>query len=102
MIHDLLKLAVLLQVAIPGTNSLSFSKPLYDFTVHHESKVNEDEIGRVELSNQSSKSEVRFWLEDNESEKNRITIDKNSGALHLKTSLAPTSFEVTVHAAIGE
>ncbi|THD18775.1 hypothetical protein D915_010607 [Fasciola hepatica] len=102
MIHDLLKLAVLLQVAIPGANPLSFSKPLYVFTVHHESKVNKDEIGRVELSNQSSKSEVRFWLEDNASEKNGITIDKNSGTLHLKTSPAPTSFEVTVHAAIGE
>ncbi|TPP67909.1 hypothetical protein FGIG_05833 [Fasciola gigantica] len=69
MLHDLLKLAILLQVAIPGAYSLSFSKPLYDFTVHHESKVNEDEIGRVELSNQSSKSNVRFWLEDNASKR---------------------------------
>lgn len=84
-----------------AAQSISFTKPVYDFTITHGIRKNKNELGYVKITGAHSDGEIRYTVDNQLSPTVRVSVDHKTGRVRLLNSVPPISFEVVVHAETG-
>ncbi|TPP61536.1 hypothetical protein FGIG_07841, partial [Fasciola gigantica] len=76
------------------------TESVYHVTLHRATKTSRLSVVRLQLDDLESSGDVRFWIGDDSTGFDQISIDSRIGEMKLDPTLHPISLSVTVHATL--